>query len=60
MVGRTWHICTAKQLHYRAWRRRDSTSTAAGSPDVTHVLYPFGVRGDPDDGKTYMRSLERR
>ena len=27
---------------------------------MTHVLYPFGVRGDTDDGKCYMRSLERR
>ena len=35
-------------------------SSVAGSAELTHILYPFGVRGDPDDGKCYMRSLERR
>ena len=31
---------------------------AEDAPGVTHVVYPFGPNGDPDDGKAYLRSLE--
>ncbi|RMZ55318.1 hypothetical protein APUTEX25_003456 [Auxenochlorella protothecoides] len=30
------------------------------TPGVTHVVYPFGPKGDPDDGQTYLRALEKR
>lgn len=30
------------------------------TPGCTHVVYPFGPSGDPDDGLNYMRSLEAR
>ena len=26
-------------------------------PGVTHVVYPYGPEGDPDDGVQYMRTL---
>ena len=29
-------------------------------PGVTHVVYPYGPEGDPDDGVQYMRTLGRR
>ena len=29
-------------------------------PGVTHVVYPFGAKGDPDDGQEYLRCLEKR
>lgn len=29
-------------------------------PSVTHIVYPFGPEGDPDDGVQYLRSLESR
>ena len=32
---------------------------SADSPGVTHVVYPFGPSGDPDDGQQYLRALER-
>ena len=38
----------------------DEADLSADSPEVTHVMYPFGPKGDPDDGGHYMRSLERR
>ena len=28
--------------------------------EVTHIVFPFGAQGDPDDGKQYMRNLGRR
>ncbi len=36
---------------------------ASQSPDgagVTHVVFPFGPKGDPDDGKQYLRTMEVR
>ena len=29
-------------------------------PGVTHVVHPFGAKGDPDDGQEYLRCLEKR
>ena len=29
-------------------------------PGVSHVVYPFGAKGDPDDGQEYLRCLEKR
>ncbi|GAB4819040.1 hypothetical protein N2152v2_006086 [Parachlorella kessleri] len=34
------------------------TAQAADAPGVTHVVFPFGPKGDPDDGKQYLRTLE--
>lgn len=34
--------------------------TPAGDPNITHSVYPFGEKGDPDDGQEYMRTLEHR
>eukprot|EP00798_Chlamydomonas_sp_ICE-L_P022747 gene22747-29913_t len=31
-----------------------------GAAGVTHIVYPFGRDGDPDDGKAYMRVQEFR
>lgn len=33
---------------------------SADDPSVTHIVYPFGPDGDPDDGLQYLRSLETR
>ncbi|GMH38909.1 hypothetical protein BSKO_06807 [Bryopsis sp. KO-2023] len=33
-------------------------ATAPDDAGVTHIVYPFGDGGDPDDGKQYIRSLE--
>ena len=27
---------------------------------MTHIVYPFGPKGDPDDGQEYLRCLEKR
>ena len=35
-------------------------SDSADDPSVTHIVYPFGPEGDPDDGVQYLRSLELR
>lgn len=35
-------------------------SDTADDPSVTHIVYPFGPEGDPDDGLQYLRSLEMR
>lgn len=32
----------------------------ADAPGVTHIVYPFGPNGDPDDGLQYMRKLTSR
>ena len=32
----------------------------AETPGVTHIVYPFGPKGDPDDGQEYLRCLEKR
>ena len=32
----------------------------ADSTGVTHIVYPFGPNGDPDDGVQYMRVQDRR
>jgi hypothetical protein len=32
----------------------------AETPGVTHIVYPFGPKGDVDDGLEYMRCLEKR
>lgn len=32
----------------------------AETPGVTHIVYPFGPKGDVDDGVEYIRSLEKR
>ena len=32
----------------------------AETPGVTHIVYPFGAKGDPDDGQEYLRCLEKR
>ena len=37
-----------------------TTAAAAGAAGCTHVVFPFGPEGDPDDGQNYMRSLEAR
>ena len=29
----------------------------AADPACTHIVYPFGPKGDPDDGHEYMRVL---
>jgi hypothetical protein len=34
------------------------TAQAADAVGVTHVVFPFGPKGDPDDGKQYLRTLE--
>lgn len=34
------------------------TVQSADQPGVTHVVFPFGPKGDPDDGKQYLRTLE--
>jgi SWI/SNF related-matrix-associated actin-dependent regulator of chromatin subfamily C len=31
---------------------------AEDAPGVTHVIYPYGPKGDPDDGQEYLRTLE--
>lgn len=31
-----------------------------GLQAASHIVYPFGEKGDPDDGLEYMRVLERR
>lgn len=33
---------------------------SAETPGVTHIVYPFGPKGDPDDGQEYLRCLEKR
>ena len=35
-------------------------SDSVDDPAVTHIVYPFGPEGDPDDGVQYLRSLEMR
>ena len=37
-----------------------SVSDSSEDPAVTHIVYPFGPEGDPDDGIQYLRSLEMR
>ncbi len=39
--------------------RKHQEQVAAGAPGVTHVVFPFGPEGDPDDGREYMRTLRR-
>lgn len=29
-------------------------------PEITHIVFPFGVDGDPDDGNEYMRTQRLR
>lgn len=36
------------------------TAQAADAQGVTHVVLPFGPKGDPDDGQQYLRTLEVR
>ncbi|GFH24676.1 uncharacterized protein HaLaN_22519, partial [Haematococcus lacustris] len=33
---------------------------SADDPGVTHVVFPFGPKGDPDDGQQYMRVLSHK
>ena len=35
-------------------------SSSPNDPSITHMVYPFGPEGDPDDGVQYLRSLETR
>lgn len=37
-----------------------SVVTSEKAPGLTHVVYPFGPGGDPDDGKEYLRTQEFR
>lgn len=38
----------------------ESSCGVAEVPGVTHIVYPFGLKGDPDDGQEYLRCLEKR
>ena len=38
----------------------ESSCGVAEVPGVTHIVYPFGPKGDPDDGQEYLRCLEKR
>lgn len=37
-----------------------TVSEIADDPTVTHIVFPFGPDGDPDDGVQYLRSLAAR
>ena len=37
-----------------------SNMQRADTPGVTHIVYPFGASGDPDDGVQYVRTLSKR
>lgn len=37
-----------------------SVASSEKAPNLSHVVYPFGPSGDPDDGKEYLRTLEFR
>ena len=45
---------------HKAGHGRDCCSGHAETPGVTHIVCPFGPKGDTDDGVEYMRSLESR
>jgi hypothetical protein len=35
-------------------------AAAEASAEITHKLFPYGPKGDPDDGQEYLRILEFR
>ena len=37
---------------------KGEVAQSEGAPGVTHVVYPYGPKGDPDDGQEYLRTLE--
>jgi len=51
-VGMLQHMLTRPSVSCPLLR------AAAADPNTTHIVYPFGPKGDPDDGKEYMRVLE--
>ncbi len=38
----------------------DTVLAFAETPGVTHIVYPFGPKGDVDDGVEYIRCLDNR
>eukprot|EP00803_Ostreobium_quekettii_P007065 evm.model.scf_1407.2 EVM.evm.TU.scf_1407.2 scf_1407:7799-21268(+) len=55
------HSCGAQIQRLRGIVKQlgGSLAGSADAPSVTHVVYPFGASGDPDDGQQYLRALER-
>lgn len=50
----------APQLQRAAMQLGAELMSSPDAPGVTHIVYPFGPNGDPDDGLQYMRKLTSR
>ncbi|KAK9817370.1 hypothetical protein WJX74_007089 [Apatococcus lobatus] len=50
----------ASELQRNVQSLKGEVITSDAIQAASHIVYPFGEKGDPDDGLEYMRVLERR